>query len=88
MDKITREKAAAEGLKHYYTGKPCRNKHLAKRYVTNEACSECIKESRERGNDRIKAARGAVAVIVLVPAEDKTAIEQVALKMRLKRKGK
>lgn len=27
---------------HYYTGKPCRNGHKAKRYVSNWQCVQCI----------------------------------------------
>jgi hypothetical protein len=30
---ITRTAAKAQGLKHYFTGKPCNRGHVAERYV-------------------------------------------------------
>ena len=31
-------------LKFYFTGNPCSNKHISKRYVASRACVECHKE--------------------------------------------
>lgn len=39
--KISRAEAKAQGLKHYFTGKPCKRGHVAKRYAANETCSVC-----------------------------------------------
>lgn len=33
--------AARAGLKHYFTGIPCKNGHIAKRYVVTRTCMEC-----------------------------------------------
>lgn len=33
--------AKASGFKRYFTGKPCLNGHVAPRFVSNCACSEC-----------------------------------------------
>jgi hypothetical protein len=40
MDIISRAEAKAQGLTHYFTGKPCKNGHVAKRLVAG-ACVEC-----------------------------------------------
>lgn len=42
MELITRDEARAKGLIHFYTGKPCRNNHVAKRYVIGGACYDCL----------------------------------------------
>jgi hypothetical protein len=38
---IGRKDALALGLKRYFTGKPCKNGHMAERYVRNSACLGC-----------------------------------------------
>ena len=38
---ISRDEARAQGLRWYYTGKPCVNGHDAQRYVSNQGCVEC-----------------------------------------------
>lgn len=45
MDIISRKKAKEQGLKHYFTGKPCKRKHITKRFVSDLQCAECKKES-------------------------------------------
>ncbi|MBT2771330.1 hypothetical protein J7J47_03680 [Halomonas sp. ISL-60] len=45
---ITKKEAKAQGLKRYYTGKPCKRGHVAERLVNNRSCVECDKE---RWND-------------------------------------
>ena len=39
----TRSAAAAAGYRYYYTGKPCKNDHLAQRYVSTGNCKACQK---------------------------------------------
>lgn len=42
---VTTCSAAAElSLKHYFTGKPCKNGHIAERLVSNRMCVVCRKE--------------------------------------------
>lgn len=41
MDIITRKDALAQGLTHYFTGKPCKRGHLAVRYASTKSCIEC-----------------------------------------------
>lgn len=56
---ISRIDAAHAGLKHYYTGKPCKYGHVAKRYVSTCKCVECNKESFRNwyDSDRDRAIR-------------------------------
>ena len=43
---ISRKDAKAQGLKRYFTGKPCKRGHVAERYVGSRACLECQNEHR------------------------------------------
>jgi len=54
---ISRKEARAQGLKHYFTGKPCVHGHVAKRDVFGH-CIECErKRDRERYSRRYKRKR-------------------------------
>jgi hypothetical protein len=44
MDIITRAEAKAQGLKTYFTGKPCRHGHVAQRTVAAHRCLACRRE--------------------------------------------
>lgn len=47
---ISRKCARQNGLKRYYTGKPCRYGHIAERYCASGRCSECdsiLQKSKE-----------------------------------------
>jgi len=50
---ITKEDAKAAGLKHFFTGAPCAQGHIAKRLVNSGKCAECrrIKSARERASN-------------------------------------
>lgn len=37
----TQPEAKALGLSSYFTGRPCKHGHVAKRYTTNKACASC-----------------------------------------------
>lgn len=53
MDIVTRKDALANGLKHYYTGKPCLRGHDCQRHTTAKSCVECCKHhDKERGSKR------------------------------------
>ena len=45
---ISRKEAIEAGLKVYFTGKPCKNGHIAERYVGSGKCSCCHMESMEK----------------------------------------
>jgi hypothetical protein len=38
---ISRSEAKAQGLKTYFTGKPCKHGHVAIRLVSNGSCRQC-----------------------------------------------
>src|SRR5690554_4536530 len=44
MQIISRNEATTQGLKWYFTGKPCKHGHVAKRLVSNRSCAECSLE--------------------------------------------
>ena len=49
MKIITKKEAKAQGLKRYFTGKPCKHGHVDERYVITGSCCECEREkSRKR----------------------------------------
>lgn len=45
MEIISRKEAASRGLARYFTGKRCRNGHLAERYIGNGVCVTCNYEN-------------------------------------------
>ncbi len=48
MTPISREEATASGLARFFTGKPCRNGHIAERLVSNYDCLICLAERSRR----------------------------------------
>lgn len=49
---ISRETAKEQGLKHYYTGKPCKYGHDSPRLVSTTRCTQCIKEYKQLNFER------------------------------------
>ena len=47
-DRLAAAKARREGKKTYYTGRPCRNGHHSERYVSTNACIQCVREAQQR----------------------------------------
>lgn len=45
MKIITRKEAKKQNLKHYFTGKACKNGHTAKRFIDSGVCSVCLRKS-------------------------------------------
>lgn len=52
MDIISRKDAKEQGLRFYFTGKPCKNGHLTKRLVRKCVCVLCKKEERKSWKKR------------------------------------
>lgn len=50
MDKtiLTRQQALAIGFSRYFTGRPCKNGHIAERYTAGRSCIVCTKEGNQR----------------------------------------
>jgi hypothetical protein len=49
--------AIAQGKLVFFTGKKCRDGHIANRYVSNGRCIECIRLARLAEKEAIKAGR-------------------------------
>ena len=49
-DIITRAEAKAQGLKTYYTGKPCKHGHDSDRFVSNNGCRACLSAGRKQNH--------------------------------------
>jgi len=47
---ITRKQAKAQGLKHYFTGVPCKNGHISQRTTLDYTCVVCNQVNTERYN--------------------------------------
>ena len=47
---ISRAQAKAQGIKRYFTGKPCKHGHIAARQTSNGECAECARVRLERRN--------------------------------------
>ena len=47
MQIVTRTEAIKSGLTHYYTGKPCKHGHLAKRRANDRVCMKCDAEHKK-----------------------------------------
>ena len=41
MELLSRKDALSQGLKHYFTGKPCKHGHLSKRFASTGNCVAC-----------------------------------------------
>ena len=56
---VTRAEARELGLPRYYTGKPCKHRHVSERFTRNGECVECYEaryeEKRDRELERLKA---------------------------------
>ena len=52
MEIITRKEALSNGLKLYFTGKPCRHGHVSERYTVSVICRGCTTSSRVRDKNR------------------------------------
>lgn len=46
MEKLSRLAAQVRGEKFYFTGEPCKNGHISKRYTKTYNCLECQRERR------------------------------------------
>lgn len=54
MENISRQDAMRLGKHLYFTGRECRNGHVAARYVQSSTCVECLADSNKRGRDAIQ----------------------------------
>lgn len=50
MQVINRKDAWKAGKLRYFTGNPCKNGHIAERYVSNSCCTGCLAPYKARRN--------------------------------------
>ena len=55
MQIVKRARAIAEGLRVYYTGRPCKRGHLATRSTIHGACSACVREAQREARVALRA---------------------------------
>ena len=56
MQIISRAEAIKQGLKRYFTGKPCKHGHVAEREVFNATCVECERAAAKKYRLKKRAA--------------------------------
>lgn len=61
MKLIERAEAVVKGLLYYYTGRPCKHGHVAKRQTKNGTCCACISLTGKRWYKKNKVRRDATA---------------------------
>jgi len=54
MEIISRKEAKEQGLKKYFTGIPCKNRHVAERYVSGHRCVKCLSEKCTKYYDKTR----------------------------------
>lgn len=59
MEIVNRADAIKRNLREYFTGLPCKNGHLAKRYTQSSACYECIHPNILRPGAELRESRAA-----------------------------
>ena len=83
MEIIERAAAQAAGLKVYFTGRPCVNGHVAKRYATSGACADCIRQSQDAIRAAYAASPGQAAVRARYAEAGTFAREVVPVRLRV-----
>lgn len=85
-----RHDAASAGRTRYFTGEPCRNGHIAERFVSSGGCIECVAGANRSVRGLMRAARpeaqpgpGALTrVIEYVHPDDMLAVRQLCAAFR------
>lgn len=76
MEIISRKDAFNQGLTKFFTGKICKNNHLAERYVTSGSCSKCYKTYRPQSQRSLYHTKR--LEVFYYTDEDRVMIEQLA----------
>lgn len=76
---VTRKDAIARGLKHYFTGVPCRNfGHVDVRFLSNNSCYECLRVKKAKRKGLIPESERKPRKPRLVGEERRARINQLA----------
>jgi hypothetical protein len=81
MDIITRADARAQGLKRFFTGKPCMHGHVQPRYVVSGSCMHCSSPTWRRAYAQTGGTmlRIFVRVPINLPQNQREALERYIL---------
>lgn len=84
MEIISKHEAITRGLSKYFTGEPCRNGHIAERYVNGGACQLCVNPAVRRPADpeRLELAKKKLEI-----AEEKLRLRTEELKLKQQRQA-
>ena len=87
MKVVTWSEAKSSGLKHYFTGKPCKRGHIALRQTSALRCMECAKEKQaESMKDPEKRAKqieeGAAPNVKVLPGQSAIEVAEEELRQR------
>ena len=53
MEVISKKEAKEKGLKHYFTGKPCKYGHVSERFVSSSRCCVCARKYQEQNKEKV-----------------------------------
>lgn len=67
METISRKDAHAKGLRKYFSGVPCKQGHIAERYVTTNGCVACLGSYKKLPIGPSRELRPFVPALVYVP---------------------
>ena len=56
MDIVSRKEAIERGLTRYFTGKACKQGHVAQRQTISATCITCLREASHRNKQNAAAA--------------------------------
>jgi hypothetical protein len=89
MDIISRKEAFKQGLKTYYTGKPCKWGHIARRYLQNGNCKTCArhKSTLQRRKPKKKYAIDVSRLTMRLHMDDVAMVRELGNALNMARYG-
>ncbi|MCK5021019.1 MAG: hypothetical protein KAS32_28670 [Candidatus Peribacteraceae bacterium] len=80
MNVISLKQAKSEGMKKYFTGKPCKHNHISERRVGNRSCIEC-ETIRKAGKKVVPVKVTPVDAVKVIPAQKQKTVRMVKFHM-------
>lgn len=72
METITREEAAKQGLKKFFSGKACVRGHVSERFVSSGGCIDCTTITNRKTRRKLKRLIREARAQSAVPAAEQT----------------
>jgi len=73
-DDVLWTEACRTGERHYFTGRPCKNGHISKRYTNGRACVDCVSANTAKRNKGIKQMKPLFVTVSVYSADDQKAV--------------